>query len=94
MAPEPTESQDENNDKNTGTIEQELIQEINNSLAPTTSQGIDPPSTPTGGVSWADVVHHNNKPNAMSSASATPTPAKAVSRADKRVNSRYPILGS
>eukprot|EP00957_Ditylum_brightwellii_P134260 10235625-Ditylum_brightwellii.AAC.1 len=63
--PESTEIQDENNNKNTDTIEQELIQKINNSLSPTTSPDVDPPSTPTGGVSWADIVHHDNEPNAM-----------------------------
>eukprot|EP00957_Ditylum_brightwellii_P030759 2330621-Ditylum_brightwellii.AAC.1 len=45
--PEPPESQDENNNKDTETIEQELIQEINNFIAPTTSLDIGPPSTPT-----------------------------------------------
>eukprot|EP00957_Ditylum_brightwellii_P052436 3976801-Ditylum_brightwellii.AAC.1 len=42
---------------------------------------VDPPSTSTGGVSWADVAHCYNDPNAMPSTSTTPTPAKAVSRA-------------
>eukprot|EP00957_Ditylum_brightwellii_P060870 4620811-Ditylum_brightwellii.AAC.1 len=74
---EPTESQDENNDNNTDTNEQELLQEINNSLAPTTSPDNEALSLLTRGVSWADAICHDNDPNVLSSASTTPSPAKA-----------------
>eukprot|EP00957_Ditylum_brightwellii_P069594 5286227-Ditylum_brightwellii.AAC.1 len=39
------------------------------------------------GVSWADVVCHNNDPKALTNKSTTPSPAKAVSRAISEADS-------
>eukprot|EP00957_Ditylum_brightwellii_P106166 8098977-Ditylum_brightwellii.AAC.1 len=74
----PTEETDGNNNRDNQN-EQDLLQELHNSLESAAPPHAVPPFTPTRDISWADAICQNNSPHHSPNTERTLSSAKAIS---------------